>query len=125
MIGLRASGVADAILSTLIQNAVTAMSRPEHRVPAQLRLHCERLGDEIGFTLADNGPGVDALLGDRLFDPLASGSHGTGLGLFFGRQLAESVDGSLELSADTVGLGAEFLLRLPIVPSDQETRDGA
>jgi len=40
--------------------------------------------------IADRGPGVPAELGERIFEPFATGRHGgTGLGLFIARELCE------------------------------------
>jgi signal transduction histidine kinase len=62
----------------------------------------------------DDGSGIDPALGDRLFDPFATGrADGTGLGLAISRQIAERHGGSLRLVPST-GSGTAFELRLPV-----------
>jgi C4-dicarboxylate-specific signal transduction histidine kinase len=64
----------------------------------------------------DNGAGVPEQVRPRLFEPFFTtrgAGEGTGLGLAISQGLAEGMDGTLELMADTSD-GATFRLQLPI-----------
>jgi signal transduction histidine kinase len=64
--------------------------------------------------VADNGPGLPAALGERIFDPFVTTKEsGLGLGLSICRRIAESHGGSIA-AADRPGGGASFVVRLPL-----------
>jgi two-component system, OmpR family, sensor kinase len=80
----------------------------------------------VELEVADDGPGVDPHVGDRLFVPGLSGpGGGTGLGLGIARRVARSLGGEVSLlgaaglaEAGEAGAaarpgGATFVLRLP------------
>jgi signal transduction histidine kinase len=54
-------------------------------------------GGSVVVEVADEGPGVPAQLGQRVFERAVSGRSGTGLGLALARDLAESNGGRLDL----------------------------
>jgi putative PEP-CTERM system histidine kinase len=64
--------------------------------------------------VTDNGPGIAPdLLPDALFEPLKTTKpHGSGIGLWQARQLAQSLNGSLQAENAATGAAA-FQLRLP------------
>lgn len=76
-------------------------------------------GEEICFTVRDNGPGLPSELGQRIFEPHVSGSNSTGLGLSVARQVAEKHGGSLRGENHPEG-GAIFRLVLPALRWDDE-----
>ncbi len=95
------------ILINLLQNARDAVG-PEGRI--QLRV-----GPGARLVVIDNGPGIPASVSHNLFEPfVTSKTRGTGLGLAISRKLAESMEGSLDLSQSTDAelCGACFVLRL-------------
>ncbi len=60
----------------------------------------------------DKGPGIAVSVADKLFTPFFStGEHGTGLGLYIARQLAESNQARLEYLPALIG-GSNFRLSL-------------
>lgn len=66
----------------------------------------------------DDGPGVDARVRHRLFEPLVTTKvRGIGLGLALCRRLAERNGGSLTLGTGDLA-GAAFDLRLPLHPTE-------
>jgi two-component system sensor histidine kinase PilS (NtrC family) len=74
----------------LCENAVQYATREANQPIAEIR--CGRLsGTGRPFVeFADRGPGIDAEMRERLFEPFATGqAGGTGLGLFISRELCE------------------------------------
>lgn len=66
-------------------------------------------------TVRDDGPGVDAMVRERLFDPFVTSKptgQGTGLGLAICKRLAEEMGGHLSLLVSQPGQ-TEFQLQLP------------
>jgi len=105
----------EQILVNLLSNATDALSPGTGEIEVTLR---EEGGDVI-FEVSDNGPGIPAELGDRIFDPFVTTKpegEGTGLGLAVSRRLAISMGGSLSAGKGSAG-GALFTLRLPKDPA--------
>jgi len=80
--------------------------------------HIEVSGESArGFaviTVHDDGPGIDAGIRERLFDPFATGrKDGTGLGLAICRRIAEAHGGDLQ-ALPGEGAGSTFRMRLPM-----------
>ncbi|MFT5685903.1 MAG: signal transduction histidine kinase [Myxococcota bacterium] len=95
------------ILINLLQNARDAVGVGGH---IQLRV-----GPGPRLMVIDDGGGIPDEVAGGLFEPfVTSKTRGTGLGLAISRKLAESMDGSLDLSttADAGLSGACFVLRL-------------
>jgi signal transduction histidine kinase len=72
----------------------------------------------ITIEIADNGPGIPAELGERIFEPYVSTKEtGIGLGLAICRRIVESHGGQLTAASPPEG-GAVFIVRLPTsIPS--------
>jgi signal transduction histidine kinase len=75
--------------------------------------------------VCDSGPGVPPEDRERIFERFQRGSvtggrAGFGLGLAIGRELAERMDGSLELLDRTGDAGACFAVRLPRAQVEEE-----
>lgn len=76
----------------------------------------------LRFSVSDTGPGISAEEQERVFDkftqldPTATKAHGgTGLGLTISRELADLLQGRIEIDSDA-GAGATFSLVLPMEP---------
>ena len=72
-------------------------------------------GDSVRVEFADDGPGVPAEYGTRIYDPFFTArkdGSGTGLGLHISRQIAETHGGSL-WHEPRPGGGAVFILEIP------------
>jgi two-component system CitB family sensor kinase len=103
------------VLGNLVDNAVTALAgRPDGVVELDLVAD----GRTLVVAVADNGPGVPAELGDRVFEPgvttRPSGEGGIGLGLV--RQVARARGGEARLASaggDGELGGAVFVVELP------------
>lgn len=87
---------------------------------ARARIKLELRRDDATATLiiSDDGPGIDASDGDRIFERFARlddsrsrETGGTGLGLAIARQIIESHAGTIVL--EPVAEGARFVVRLP------------
>ncbi len=97
------------VLVNLLLNAREAMGGE-----GGVRISGRARGGRIQVSVADEGPGVEPELAERLFEPGVSGGGrpGRGIGLAGCRRLLSRYGGSLEL-ADTAGPGAVFVLDLP------------
>ncbi|MGH2377218.1 MAG: ATP-binding protein [Candidatus Limnocylindria bacterium] len=100
-------------LGNLVQNACRyAPDRTE------IVLRAERAGDEVRFTVTDEGPGVPAAERQRIFDKFYRGERtkqhvsGTGLGLAIARTLVELHGGRIWLE-DGSAKGAVFVIAVP------------
>lgn len=72
-------------------------------------------GDNVRVEFADDGPGVPAEYGSRIYDPFFTARNdgsGTGLGLHISRQIVETHGGSLWHEMRPGG-GAMFILEIP------------
>jgi signal transduction histidine kinase len=100
------------VLANLLENAARAGA-------LAVRIEAAADGDRALVRVRDDGPGIDASVRGRLFDPFVSGrARGAGLGLAIARRIAERHGGALEL-ADPGPPGAAFVLTLPLA-SDRE-----
>ena len=95
---------------------------------AQVTLAATRVGDEIEFAVADDGPGLEEEELDHVFDRFwraQSGETqevgGTGLGLAIAKSLVELHDGAISANS-TQDEGATFRFVLPIAKDGRPTR---
>src|SRR5205809_7293416 len=104
----------EQVIVNLLSNAIDALrgSTP----PRQLAVDTWFEDGRVSVAVTDNGRGVSADVVGRLFRPFATtkGRRGTGLGLYISRQIAREAGGDLALVA-LPGLGARFVLTLPVV----------
>ncbi len=106
-----ANGRLGQILLNLLTNAIAATVDTS---TARLEVKVEASNDVVTLTVRDNGPGVPAEVGDRVFDSFfttKAPGEGTGLGLSICRHLAASGGGSVRLLS--TGPGAAFAVELP------------
>jgi signal transduction histidine kinase len=103
--------VVERILSPLLENAARFARR---RVVLEIRA----LDGEVIYEIRDDGPGVDPLERERIFEPGFRGEQengelhpGAGLGLSLVRRLARGAGGEVEARAS--GDGGKFMVRLP------------
>ncbi|MFE6779801.1 ATP-binding protein [Streptomyces sp. NPDC057702] len=105
--GLRAVGTPGAVaqvLATLIENS---LMHGGGTVALRIRV----TGNQAVVEVSDEGPGVPADLGARVFERTVSGRNSTGLGLAVARDLAEADGGRLELLQQQPPIFALFLSR--------------
>jgi two-component system sensor histidine kinase KdpD len=99
----------ERILVNLLHNAA------RHGRPP-IRLEGRVAGERLELVVSDTGPGVDAAIAGREFEPFVAGARtgGTGIGLALGRGLARAQGADLRL--EPAAGGAEVVLDLPLAP---------
>jgi signal transduction histidine kinase len=98
------------VVLNLVLNAADAVGAGGH-----VKITAERSGLGVRLSIEDDGPGIDARVLGRLFEPFVTTKEvgkGTGLGLAVCRGLVESVGGSIALDT-SVTRGARFVIELP------------
>ncbi|MEI7032470.1 ATP-binding protein [Streptomyces pratensis] len=107
--GLRAVGTPGAVaqvLAALIENSLMHGG-------GTVALRTRVTGNQVVIEVTDEGPGVPAELGARIFERTISGRNSTGIGLAVARDLAEADGGRLELLQQHPAVFALFLSRAP------------
>ncbi|MDG3007357.1 PAS domain S-box protein [Paludisphaera mucosa] len=104
------------VLSNLLHNAAKYTDDG-----GTIRLSASVEGDRAVFRVRDDGIGIPAPMLDRVFDvftqvdrTLDRSEGGLGLGLTLVRSLVEMHEGTVEARSEGLGLGSEFIVRLPI-----------
>ena len=80
-----------------------------------MRVAARATDQQVIITVEDDGPGLDAALQGRLFEPFTTTKppgEGTGLGLYTSYMLVRAMHGTLALENRAEG-GARALLTLP------------
>ncbi|MFF8611735.1 ATP-binding protein [Streptomyces sp. NPDC015350] len=106
--GLRAVGTPGAVaqvLAALIENSLMHGG-------GTVALRTRVTGNQAVIEVTDEGPGVPAGLGARIFERTISGRNSTGIGLAVARDLAEADGGRLELLQQQPPVFALFLSRV-------------
>jgi two-component system, sensor histidine kinase FlrB len=111
-VGVVMQGDSDALL-TALQNLVNnAIDAAGHGVEICLKVNLHE--DFVVLSLSDNGPGIDPVMQERIFEPFFTGRvRGTGLGLAVVQAVTDAHGGTVHVRS-IVGQGATFELRLPI-----------
>jgi PAS domain S-box-containing protein len=102
------------VFSNLITNAEQAIAVARDR--GRLRVSITHVGEKIGVTFTDDGPGIPAENIGRIFDPFFTTKRpggGTGLGLTICLAVAKEHSGSIEVQS-APGAGATFRVIFPV-----------
>ncbi|MFC8230085.1 ATP-binding protein [Streptomyces sp. NPDC057287] len=113
--GLEAVGTPGAVaqvLAALIENSLMHGG-------GTVALRTRVTGNQVVVEVTDEGPGVPADLGARIFERTISGRNSTGIGLAVARDLAEADGGRLELLQQQPPVFALFLSR--VAPNRKES----
>lgn len=98
------------IVTVLLTNALVYGHAPH--VPAEIRIGVRMDGRNPIIDISDRGPGIAPQQLEHLFTPFHTTSeHGTGLGLYIAKQLADANQAQLRYEA-VLGGGSRFSLRL-------------
>lgn len=108
--------VGDAVqLRMMLMNLMTNSIEALDKYAEQRRIDCRlRFQDGLAvFDIADTGPGIDEHAAKDIFDLYVSSKpHGSGIGLWLCRLIAESHKGSIQYARHAKG-GAHFTVELP------------
>ncbi|MCX4748656.1 ATP-binding protein [Kitasatospora sp. NBC_01287] len=104
VVALGTPGTVSQVLATLIENSLM------HGAGTVI-LRVRPSGSSAVVEVQDEGPGVPAELGNRVFERTVSGRNSTGIGLAVARDLAEADGGRLELLSLKPPVFALFLGR--------------
>ncbi|MEV0034848.1 ATP-binding protein [Streptomyces sp. NPDC056909] len=117
--GMRAVGTPGAVaqvLAALIENSLMHGG-------GTVALRTRVTGNQAVIEVTDEGPGVPADLGARIFERTISGRNSTGIGLAVARDLAEADGGRLELLQQQPPVFALFLSREAGARKTQKDQD--
>lgn len=103
------------VFYNLVENAIKYADRP-----LELEISCAAVNDRVILHVKDNGPGIDKLYHDKIFDrffrvPAKGDTHdvkGSGLGLNYVKTIIEHHDGTVTLKSEP-GKGSDFIINLP------------
>jgi len=95
------------VFHNLTSNAIEAM--PEG---GRFKVKVDKEGDQLVWTVTDNGPGIPAQVRNRLFELFATAKKGgTGLGLAIVKKVVDDHHGTIE--CDSSPDGTTFVIRIP------------
>lgn len=99
-------------IANLAKNAIEALG---DRPNATVTVAVEQVGDQIEFSVADNGPGLPPEIEGRLFEQFATHGkkEGTGLGLALVKKIVEDHNGDIRVESKK-DEGVTFRLRVPL-----------
>ncbi|MFD3313255.1 ATP-binding protein [Streptomyces sp. NPDC058656] len=102
-------GAVAQVLAALIENSLMHGG-------GTVALRTRVTGNQAVIEVTDEGPGVPADLGARIFERAISGRNSTGIGLAVARDLAEADGGRLEMLQAQPPVFGLFLSRTPLRP---------
>ena len=112
----------EIVVHNLLTNSLDAFDAyPGKRAhPRRIEITSEARGADVMIAVDDSGPGIDAGIMERLFEPFVTSksSGGMGLGLSLSRTFLRHQGGDLWSEASRLG-GARFVIRVPTQISTQ------
>ncbi|MBU2869957.1 HAMP domain-containing sensor histidine kinase [Colwellia sp. E2M01] len=106
-------------IQNLLQNALRAMSTIQQSdFEPQITLQVYSQANDLYLSVKDNGPGIDAKISDKIFQPFyTSSSKGTGLGLSVVKSVVNAHQGEVNLlnESNKQNSGAHFVIKLPLI----------
>lgn len=115
--------IGDAVRTRQVVGNLLANAERYSPAGAGVRVRVSAGEGELRVDVTDHGPGIPEEAQGRIFERfvrLSSDAHGTGLGLYISRQLAEAQGGTLDVASEP-GRGSTFTYRLPADPGRVET----
>lgn len=112
------------VIHNLIKNAQEALEgRPDARIRVATGVHPDDEPPSLELCVTDNGPGFEAHLLDRLFEPyVTTKAKGTGLGLAIVQKIIEEHGGIIK--AENTGQGALIRVRIPVWQAADQAAQG-
>ncbi|MFC1749719.1 sensor histidine kinase [Pseudomonadota bacterium] len=113
-------GIFSDVLMELFENAIKYCDSQHSSEDIRISVYAHRVGNTITVKVVDNGPGIDDLEIDGLFDMYKRGSitagacRGSGIGLAFCRAMCEKHEGSIVAENREDQRGAVFTVTLPL-----------
>ncbi len=103
-----------SLLVNLLENSLDACRLDRKKQDHLVALRVEGAGEEVRFSVTDNGIGMDRETREKAFTMFFSskGMEGTGLGLFIANRIASAHGGSIDIESEA-DVGTTFLVRLP------------
>ncbi|HZF89407.1 ATP-binding protein [Streptomyces sp.] len=108
-------GAVAQVLAALIENSLMHGG-------GTVALRTRVTGNQAVIEVTDEGPGVPADLGARIFERAISGRNSTGIGLAVARDLAEADGGRLEMLQASPPVFGLFLSRTPVRKPEEGER---
>ena len=112
----------EQVFINLLTNARDAVMDSGEKV---LRISCGIRDDKVEIAFTDSGPGIPEGLEQRIFDPFFTTKDvgkGTGLGLSITYAIIRDHRGSIRGGTSPAGLGAVFVIELPLSTGEKTTR---
>jgi signal transduction histidine kinase len=107
--------------SNLFRNALEACVEANRTPRITIESSVDRQAGVLRLVVADNGPGIDPGLGDRVFQPFVTGrSRGIGLGLALVQKIVVTHNGRVTAGRSATG-GAAFHVTLPLTAPGAST----
>ncbi len=111
----------EQVFANVIENAVKYL-RPDR--PGRVVVSASEAGDEVAFTVSDNGRGIDPKDFGRIFELFrrsgVQDKPGEGIGLAYVQLLVRKLGGRVSV-ASTLGEGSAFTITLPKIYADTGT----
>jgi PAS domain S-box-containing protein len=115
-------------LTRLTQVFLNILNNAAKYTPAggDIQVRAQAQGRDVVVSIRDNGVGIPPALLDSVFDLFAQGERtldraegGLGIGLTLARRIVELHGGNISASSAGAGQGAEFVVRLPRLPTQE------
>jgi nitrogen fixation/metabolism regulation signal transduction histidine kinase len=101
------------VVVNLVRNAAQAI-RDAHKGRGRVRISARPDHDGAAIVVEDDGPGIDAQMREKIFDPyFTTKADGTGLGLSIVQKIVLEHGGSVEVERSELLGGAKFVVHLP------------
>ena len=105
------SQLIEQVLLNMLTNAAEALKDIQGRKAIAIASTMEK--DKIIRRIGDSGPGVEADIQEKIFDPFyTTRTDGSGIGLSICQRIISDHGGRIEVSKSELG-GAEFIIRIP------------
>jgi signal transduction histidine kinase len=107
-------GYIHSALANILENAIDACLRDESKSAHRIVFGLQVDGDDVVFSIQDNGVGMNAETREKLFTLFftSKGRKGTGLGLFVANQIVDQHGGRINVDS-APGRGSRFVVRIP------------